>query len=249
MTGSNNANLVASIVPDSSSALASQPLMPGSEGATMTCPACHTPILAGARFCATCGVTLNSTTHPRITQHPTSDPPRAAALPAMSAVELAMAAKLVKLRLIAERLIDDFLRERGVPDPVALTDEQGRRCFTYGSARCRASIVEDAGELYLHVDAFVLSLPSDKELIVPLMRELLELNLVLRGAVRLGIADEAVIALSIRPLMELQREEFVRNIESVMLVADELDDTLLAKYGGTTKQRRSRKHDATDRRP
>ncbi len=61
---------------------------------------------------------------------------------------------------------------------------------------------------------------------------------VCRGdAVRVGISGELAIAVAIRPLEEMYREEFTSCIFSVMSVADEIDDMLLEKYGGIAKQR------------
>ena len=55
----------------------------------------------------------------------------------------------------------------------------------------------------------------------------------------MGISGELAIAVAIRPLEELYREEFTSCIFSVMSVADHLDDMLLEKYGGTAQQRQS----------
>jgi hypothetical protein len=204
----------------------------------MNCPQCNAPIRPGARFCARCGTTLSGATQvsgevpPEGAHKRTEDLP-----PTISAPEQTSPVLLAQHRAAAEALINDFLREGGVADPESQIDEEGRHHFTFGSAHCRAAIVEDEGQLYLHVDAFVMKLPSDKELIVPLMRELLELNLMLRGAVRVGISGELVIAVAIRPLEEMYREEFTNCIFSVMSVADHIDDMLLEKYGGTAKQR------------
>jgi hypothetical protein len=206
----------------------------------MNCPECNAPISIGTRYCPACGITLptpaSEEASPVGAQKRTEQLPPTVATPAHPSPT-----QVARQRRSAERLIDDFIREGGVEDPAALTDEEGCRHVTFGTAPCRVRIVEDEGELYLHTIAFVIKLPSDKELIVPLMRELLELNLMLRGAVRVGIDGERVFAMATRPVIEMEREEFVNCIFSVMSVADEIDDILLAKYSGTAKQRRSPK--------
>jgi hypothetical protein len=197
----------------------------------MHCPACNASIRATARFCTSCGAPISNAAAASTQRRAEELPPNMAA-PAPPPPE-----EIARQRAAAEQFIDSFLREGGVSDPASLADEQGRRYFRFGSVRCRAAIIEEEGHFFLHADAYVMDLPSDAELIVPLMRELLELNLVLRGAVRVGISDEAVIAMAIRPLIEMDHDEFTSCISSVMNVADQIDDLLLEKYGGTARQR------------
>ncbi|MCL4298467.1 MAG: hypothetical protein KJ077_22210 [Anaerolineae bacterium] len=146
--------------------------------------------------------------------------------------------KRKQLKLAAEGQIDAFMRDVGYTDPAARTDEQGWRWFQMGSAEGRAGVLEsDEGELFLRAEAVVMPLPSDKELILPLMRELLELNLVMASVERLGIKNETVFVSVTRSIMELQRGDFAKFIHSVMATADHLDDILIKKYGGTNRKR------------
>jgi hypothetical protein len=87
------------------------------------------------------------------------------------------------------------------------------------------------------VQSPIMPLPSDKELILPLMRELLELNLQLFGETRLGIANECVIATNVSAVDSVHSDDIGRLIYTVMKVADDLDNDLMERYGGTTKER------------
>src|SRR5687767_10134225 len=199
----------------------------------MNCPSCGATSNRSSRFCSECGAPLAKSSAARssvagrkrtealadATPQPTDQPsPK----------------QLTELRGAAEAQIDQFLRQVGVPDPADLTDEQGWRRIQLGSASGRAGVVESEGELYLQADAYVMPLPSDQELIVPLMRELLEINTHISGSERVGIGGEAVVAVSVRRVAELQSDDFARCITGVMALADNLDDQLMAKYGGTS---------------
>jgi hypothetical protein len=144
---------------------------------------------------------------------------------------------LAETKRAAEEQIDEYLRKVGISDPAAVTDENGVREFRLGSAMGHAVVVESDGELYLYVRAYVMPLPSDKELIAPLMRELLELNLRITSAGRVGISDERVFVAVTRPVTELHADDVARSIRSVMVIADSIDDDLLERYGGTAKKR------------
>jgi hypothetical protein len=89
----------------------------------------------------------------------------------------------------------------------------------------------------LAVHAPIMRLPSDKDLILPLMRELLEMNAGMPGLAHLGIMGEAVIVSSTQPVVDLDPDDFEPCIYRVMKLADDLDDMLKAKYGGTAKKR------------
>lgn len=204
----------------------------------MSCPNCRAPVGGDARFCSRCGAAMPVARLVGDQKKSGKGRKRTDDLPAnVAPPERPSPAQLAKLKAAAEAMVDGFLVECGLEDPASLTDDAGRRHFVFGSARCRAAVVEEEGELYLHADALVMELPSDKDLIVPLMRELLELNLRLRGAVRVGISGELVIAMASRPVLELQVEEFSSSLFNVIAVADNIDDALQAKYSGTTKQR------------
>lgn len=144
---------------------------------------------------------------------------------------------LEERRVEVEGLIDEFMKAVGYEDPSSRVDEQGWRYLQRGSAEGRVGVVEMEKNLLLQAESHIMRLPSDKDLILPLFRELLEYNLLIPGSVRLGIKNENVFAFSALAADNLQREECFQVINSVMSVADDLDDILLKKYGGTSKKR------------
>jgi hypothetical protein len=146
-------------------------------------------------------------------------------------------AKLRQLKKAAEAQIDDFMKKVGYTNPAERTDQQGWRYLGLGSAEGRAGVVELDGELFLRAEAAIMKLPSDKDLILPLMRDLLEWNAVIPGLARLGIMGEAVFVSISQPVVELGSDDFAFCIHRVMKLADDLDDQLIGKYGGTAKKR------------
>jgi hypothetical protein len=144
---------------------------------------------------------------------------------------------LKERRTEVEGLIDEFMKAVGYEDPSSRVDEQGWRYLQRGSAQGRVGVVEMEKNLLLQAESLIMPLPSDKDLILPLFRELLEFNLLIPGPVRLGIKNENVFAFSVLAADNLQREECFQVINLVMSVADDLDDILLKKYGGTSKKR------------
>ena len=143
---------------------------------------------------------------------------------------------LKALKLEAETKIDAFMKQVGY-NPPDRTDETGWRYFTLGSADGRAGIVQVENNLYLRVEALVMYMPSDKELILPLMRELLNLNIELSGPVRLGIEGDNVYTSLLYPVKALKDEEYPDMIHWTMNLADQIDEGLIKKYGGTSKTR------------
>jgi hypothetical protein len=136
------------------------------------------------------------------------------------------------------RYIERHLRARGVSRPEGEKETEGWHWIVLGSAPGRVGVVESGGDLYLHAEALVMDkLPSDRELMLPLMRELLEKNAGLPDAVRLVIANDRVFAMLTRRISSLSEAEVGRSIDSVMVLADELDDGFAAKYGGTSRKR------------
>ncbi|HMO58540.1 MAG TPA: hypothetical protein PKA05_22930 [Roseiflexaceae bacterium] len=133
-------------------------------------------------------------------------------------------------------LIDGFLTRVGL-DPATITDPQGWRHFSVGSARGRAGAVVINGVPFLRIEAPVMSLPSDRELILPLMRELLELNHSLPSSGALSIQNETVHALLMWPAAGLREADVAHCMQSVIGLADWADDRLIATYGGTTTPR------------
>jgi hypothetical protein len=143
------------------------------------------------------------------------------------------------LREVGESCIDGFMRAVGIEDPTRLTDDNGWRHLQLESAEGVAGIKESEGELLLHVEALVMALPSDKDLIQPLMREALELNCTLPGACRLGIRGTQLLACATENMRSLHSPKAYGDlIHMVMALANAIDDGLKQKYGGTTRTRK-----------
>ena len=143
------------------------------------------------------------------------------------------------IREAGEGAIDNFLRTVvGVSDPSEFTDQDGWRYLEFGSAKGVAFIDEAEDVFYLHCEADVMPVPSDQELIVPLYRELLEMNLGIPGTSRFAIHGDHVVVVSTEELSILRDDgDFARHIHGVMTCTDALDSDLIRKYGTTTRKR------------
>jgi hypothetical protein len=126
-----------------------------------------------------------------------------------------------RIRQAVELQIDEFMKKVGYSDPSKRTDEQGWRWFEFGSARGRAGLVqsESDGQVYLRAESLVMELPSDQEMIPPLMRELLEANMTIAGTARFGISGEGVFVCATIPVVELAPGDVPAHIHSVMEIA------------------------------
>jgi hypothetical protein len=135
-------------------------------------------------------------------------------------------------------IIDDFMRTVAHQDPEERTDENGWRHLTLGSARGIAGIAESEDELFLHAEAEVMPLPSDRDLLQALMREALETNCKLTGASTIAIRGKALVVAGTENMRKLREtEEFGNLISFVMSFANAIDDDWKQKYGGTTRTR------------
>lgn len=143
---------------------------------------------------------------------------------------------LEALKKHAEERIDAFMVKVGYKPPER-TDEAGWRYFTLGSAEGRAGAIEVEGSIFLRVEALVMPMPSDKELILPLMRELLTINMSMSGPSRLGIKEDQVYTAFLYPVKAITDDDYATLIHWTMALADQLDDGLIKKYGGTSIQR------------
>ena len=151
---------------------------------------------------------------------------------------------LEELKKTVEADIDQFIvRMELAENPKDLKDEEGVRHFpAFGSSEGGfARVYENEGQLYFKVAASVMEMPADKELILPLMRELLTINVFFPTFGRLGIMDKRVYATMTYPVELMNREDVGRTIYSVFSLADSVDDRLKKKYGGTTKKRAGKK--------
>ena len=101
--------------------------------------------------------------------------------------------------------------------------------FVRGSATIELYVSEQDGTGYLQVLSPILHLPSNG--LLPLYRRLLEMNLQLTNAA-IGVHEDKVYLFSERPLEGLDGAEANTIINLVSGYADELDDKLIAEFGG-----------------
>jgi hypothetical protein len=102
----------------------------------------------------------------------------------------------------------------------------------------RISIVEADGTVFLRAVVPVMALPSDRDLILPLMRELLERNFGLAGPARLAIDRHVVVvAVFALPAADLSEGDMRAAIDNPMWMAEEAAEPLMQRYGATTRTR------------
>jgi hypothetical protein len=155
------------------------------------------------------------------------------------------AAQRKEVRELGESMIDGFMKAVGFEDVEERTDENGWRHLRLESVEGVAGIKESDGELYLHVEALIMALPSDKDLIQALMREALELNCTLPGACSLGIRGTWLVASATENLRTLDSSSAYGSlIHLVMALANTIDDGLKERFGGTSRTRRKASKEA-----
>ena len=101
--------------------------------------------------------------------------------------------------------------------------------FRYGSAIIEVYIHSNEEGRYFQVLSPIIHLPQAG--LLPLYRRMLELNLQLVNAA-LGVYHDAVYVFSERPLDGLDQVEVSSTIARVASYADELDNKLVAEFGG-----------------
>jgi hypothetical protein len=140
------------------------------------------------------------------------------------------------LEAVAARL-DATLRAAGIADPAAIRDAQGWVTLVLGTVSGRFTIVEAEQTVFLRAIVPIMDMPSDGDLILPLMRELLERNFGAAGPARLAIFGQAVVAAFAVPAVDLSEQDMRSVIDNVMWTARELDEPLHERYGGTSRTR------------
>ncbi len=101
--------------------------------------------------------------------------------------------------------------------------------FRYGSAIIEVYIHQNEEGSYFQVLAPIMHLPQAG--LLPLYRRMLELNLQLTSAA-LGTYNDAVYIFSERPLDGLDAVEVSSTISRAASYADDLDNKLVAEFGG-----------------
>jgi len=161
---------------------------------------------------------------------------KTAAKPTAANKERRAAAKLRKLRSHAETQVEEYLRGVGFEDPSELKD-RGSYLLDLGEVVGSATVQAIDGEMTYTVSAEVLPLPSDRELVVPLLRELLELNAEIRGPARLAVVGDTVFAGVQDPVELMPDPDFGRYIDATLGVAHGAMKRLVKKYGKTVRKR------------
>ena len=154
-----------------------------------------------------------------------------------SAKQELTAEQIATMKAAIESSIDDFMKSVGIKEPSNMTDPDGWRHFQKGSAEGFSGVTIENNKLIFHAVAKVMNLPSDKELILPLMRELLEINLSLRNEAKIGIKKDVIYIAMMKPVEYMTKSDVPRSIDYVMSLADDIDEKLIGKYGGTSKKR------------
>jgi hypothetical protein len=127
--------------------------------------------------------------------------------------------------------VEQILASIGM-DPVKMrmpTDSGYGWSFVRGSAVIEVFVAQQDGVGYLQVLSPIVHIPISG--LLPLYRRLLEMNLQLTNAA-FGIHLDVVYVFSERPLEGLDGNEANQIINLVMGYADDLDDKLVAEFGG-----------------
>lgn len=101
--------------------------------------------------------------------------------------------------------------------------------FQRGTALVEVLLLNEGGKQFFQVCAPILHLPHDG--LLRFYRRLLELNMQLSGAA-FAVYRDVVYVVNERELAGLDDTEAHAMIDTVAGFADQLDDTLVAEYGG-----------------
>jgi hypothetical protein len=144
--------------------------------------------------------------------------------------------QILTMKTSVESSIDEFMKSVGYKDPAEKTDSEGWRHFVKGSAQGMCGVTFENNSLFFKAVAKVMDLPSDKTLILPLMRKLLELNLAIKNEAKIGIKNNIVWLAMMKPAEYMQKSDVPRSINFTMSMADYIDDFLKKQYDGTSEK-------------
>jgi hypothetical protein len=136
----------------------------------------------------------------------------------------------VKLEVYAGT-VEQMLTNLGIdPAQARMNTQEGYGwSFRRGSAVIEIYITQQGGVGYLQVLSPIMHLPPQG--LLPLYRHLLELNLKLTNAA-MGVYLDVVYIFNERPVDGLDAVETNAIINQIAQYADELDDKLVAEFGG-----------------
>ena len=131
-------------------------------------------------------------------------------------------------------LVESVLGEIGAPAPGSrIVDTAALHAWRIpkGSAITRVTLIDQADFTHLRVCAIVMTIDAKVDR-TALYAHLLELNARLAGAA-FALDGQQVLLVSERSTLDLDRSEVLDTIQRVTTCADEHDDALVAKFGGT----------------
>ena len=131
-------------------------------------------------------------------------------------------------------LVEDVLAELGHPVPGSrISDPTALHAWRIpkGSAVTRVTLIDRAEFTHLRVSAIVMTLDAKVDR-PTLFTHLLEINTTLTGAA-FGCVGDQIVLLSERSTLDLDRSEVLDTIRRVTSCADEHDDVLVARFGGS----------------
>lgn len=147
--------------------------------------------------------------------------------------------QLYRTKMDADYEIDAYIRHMGIANPERITDEDGWRYLRRGSALISIGTVVLDSSVALNAHCKIMDLPSDKDIILPLMRELLEMNATLPNEARFAISNNSVIISVVKMIISDCENLIPLCLDIISYFADEYDDYLIEKYGGTSRSRAS----------
>jgi hypothetical protein len=145
-------------------------------------------------------------------------------------------AKLRALQKQVEEHLDMLLKEGGVDD-LSETIEDGARWFVTDDAAAFAYVEIDDDVVVLHVVSELMPVPSDRDLNLALMRELLELNSHAFGAGRFSIRGADVYVSASDDAEDLSLDQIRRQVHSVLTVAAVMGPRLQKRFTRTRRKR------------
>jgi hypothetical protein len=131
--------------------------------------------------------------------------------------------------VIASLAVEGSARFTRLPD----SEEGVMWIFKYGTVRVFVVLSGETSDDTLTVWAPVLKLPAEPATEAALYRFLLEANWLETWESRFCLRDGEVVLLSMRTLDSLDPTEISRAITIVATLADEYDESLLERFGGT----------------
>jgi hypothetical protein len=140
------------------------------------------------------------------------------------------------LKAHVEECLDQVLKSGGIENPADVT-ESGVRWFTTNTVEAFAYTEMDEGDVLLRVVSEIMPVPSDRDLNLVLMRQLLELNAEALGGARFAISGSDVYA-SVAELADgMPDAQVQRHVKSVITLAEVFGPGLRRRFRKTARKR------------